>query len=279
LTELLGAQDIRRLAQQAGVVPTKKWGQNFVIDPNTVRRIAASADITRTDSVLEVGPGLGSLTLALLPLAAAVTCIEVDQRLATQLPQTVAEFAAGDAHRLTVICADALSTASLPVAPTVMVANLPYNIAVPVVLHALAAFPTITQVLVMVQQEVANRLTASPGSKEYGVPSVKAHWYGNVTKAGSVPRTVFWPVPNVDSGLVRLIRQPPPGDELLRNQVFRLVDAAFGQRRKMLRTALAEALGGSQRAQHLLEAAGIDPMARGEQLALADYLRLAREVG
>lgn len=279
LDRLLGAQDVRRLAQELGLTPSKKWGQNFVIDPNTVRRIVQAAHVTRSDTVLEVGPGLGSLTLALLPAAGAVECVEVDARLAERLSRTVVEFAPEDAERLTVLCDDALTLVTLPVPPTRLVANLPYNVAVPVVLHLLATFPTIAEVLVMVQLEVADRLAANPGSKVYGVPSVKARWYGQVSKAGTVGRSVFWPVPNVDSGLVRIVRAAPPGDDRLRAKVFNLVDAAFGQRRKTLRTALSTVTGGAGAAERALRAAGIDPSARGEQLGLEDYVRLAREVG
>lgn len=279
MSTLLGAQDVRRLAAAAGVSPSKKWGQNFVIDPNTVRRIVDSARVTSTDTVLEVGPGLGSLTLALLPVAGAVECVEVDARLAEFLPQTVAEFAPEFADRLTVVCADALSVRELPFAPTRLVANLPYNVSVPVVLHLLAELPTISEVLVMVQAEVAQRLAAAPGSRVYGVPSVKARWYGDVSRAGAVGRNVFWPAPNVDSELVRIVRRDPPGDEALRERVFTLVDAAFGQRRKALRTALAGVAGDAAAAERALTAAGISPMARGEQLSVDDFVRLAREVG
>ena len=273
---LLGAQDIRRLATALDVSPTKKWGQNFVIDPNTVRRIVEQAHVGPQDIVVEIGPGLGSLTLALLERAASVVAVEIDPRLADQLPLTVSEFAPTQAANMTVLNEDALTITSLPSAPTKLVANLPYNISVPVVLHMLEMFPTIDEVLVMVQLEVADRLAANPGSKIYGVPSVKASWYGEVTKAGNVGRNVFWPAPNVDSGLVRIVRRETPGDEILRQRVFAIVDSAFGQRRKTLRTALGAALGTPARVDDILTIAGIDSSLRGEQIGLADFVAIAR---
>ena len=273
---LLGAQDIRRLATALDVSPTKKWGQNFVIDPNTVRRIVEQAHVGPQDVVVEIGPGLGSLTLALLERAASVVAVEIDPRLADQLPLTVSEFAPTQAANMTVLNEDALTITSLPSAPTKLVANLPYNVSVPVVLHMLEMFPTIDEVLVMVQLEVADRLAANPGSKIYGVPSVKASWYGEVTKAGNVGRNVFWPAPNVDSGLVRIVRQETPGDEILRQRVFAIVDSAFGQRRKTLRTALGAALGAPARVDEILTIAGIDSSLRGEQIGLADFVAIAR---
>lgn len=272
---LLGAQDVRRLATTLDVSPTKKWGQNFVIDPNTVRRIVEQAHVGPNDVVVEIGPGLGSLTLALLQRAAHVVAVEIDPRLAQQLPITVAEFAPSHASSMIVINDDALTITSLPLAPTKLVANLPYNVSVPVVLHMLEMFPTINEVLVMVQLEVAERLAANPGSKIYGVPSVKATWYGDVTKAGNVGRNVFWPAPNVDSGLVRIIRHDTPGDENLRRRVFAIVDSAFGQRRKTLRTALGAALGTPARVDEILTIAGIDSSLRGEQIGLADFVAIA----
>ncbi len=273
---LLGAQDIRRLATALDVSPTKKWGQNFVIDPNTVRRIVEQAHVGPQDVVVEIGPGLGSLTLALLERAASVVAVEIDPRLAEQLPLTVSEFAPMQAANMTVLNEDALTITSLPSAPTKLVANLPYNVSVPVVLHMLEMFPTIDEVLVMVQLEVADRLAANPGSKIYGVPSVKASWYGEVTKAGNVGRNVFWPAPNVDSGLVRIVRRETPGDEILRQRVFAIVDSAFGQRRKTLRTALGAALGTPARVDEILTIAGIDSSLRGEQIGLADFVAIAR---
>lgn len=273
---LLGAQDIRRLATALDVSPTKKWGQNFVIDPNTVRRIVEQAHVGPQDVVVEIGPGLGSLTLALLERAASVVAVEIDPRLADQLPLTVSEFAPTQAANMTVLNEDALTITSLPSAPTKLVANLPYNVSVPVVLHMLEMFPTIDEVLVMVQLEVADRLAANPGSKIYGVPSVKASWYGEVTKAGNVGRNVFWPAPNVDSGLVRIVRRETPGDEILRQRVFAIVDSAFGQRRKTLRTALGAALGTPARVDEILTIAGIDSSLRGEQIGLADFVAIAR---
>ena len=225
--------------------------------------------------MVEIGPGLGSLTLALLERAARVVAVEIDPRLAQQLPVTIAEFAPVQASKLVVLNEDALTITELPSAPTKLVANLPYNVSVPVVLHMLEMFPTINEVLVMVQLEVADRLAATPGSKIYGVPSVKASWYGEVTKAGNVGRNVFWPAPNVDSGLVRIVRRDTPGDEELRRNVFAIVDSAFGQRRKTLRTALGAALGTPNRVDQILTIAGVDSSLRGEQIGLADFVAIA----
>ncbi len=275
---MLGPAQIRALADGMGLRPTKSKGQNFVIDPNTVRRIVGKAEIRPDDHVLEVGPGLGSLTLGLLPVAAAVTAVELDPILAGALQSTVQRYAPGELGKLRVITADALDLTELPApSPTNLVANLPYNVAVPVLLTILERFPTISRALVMVQLEVAERLAASPGSRVYGVPSVKASWHAEVTPAGRVPPTVFWPAPRVDSGLVRLVRRPPPGDEALRICTFAAVDAAFAQRRKTLRTALAGWAGSPIAAEQMLLAAGIDPRARGETLAAGDFARLAGE--
>jgi 16S rRNA (adenine1518-N6/adenine1519-N6)-dimethyltransferase len=271
---LLGPADVRALAASLDVRPTKRLGQNFVHDANTVRRIVAAAGLSDTDVVLEVGPGLGSLTLALLAVARAVVAVEIDPVLAGRLPVTVAERAPGLADRLHVVTADALTIKDLPVAPNALVANLPYNVAVPVVLHLLAELPRLDKGLVMVQAEVADRLAAGPGSRTYGIPSVKAAWYADVRRAGTVSRSVFWPVPNVDSALVSFTRRPVPAD-VQRNTVFALVDAAFAQRRKTLRAALAGWAGSADAAGELLRAAGLSPSARGEQLDVTDFARLA----
>lgn len=268
---LLGAARIREIAADLDLRPTKKWGQNFVIDPNTVRRIADLAHLDRDDTVIEVGPGVGSLTLALLERAGTVIAVEIDPRLAARLPVTVAEQAPEHADALTVIAADALQVSDLTAEPSALVANLPYNVAVPVLLHMLATFPTIRSTVVMVQREVAERLAAQPGSRVYGVPSVKVRWYGTVEYVGTVGRTVFWPAPHVDSGLVRITATPPPDAD--RSRVFALIDAAFAQRRKTLRTTLAGPLHGQ--VDQVLAEAGIDPGLRGEQLSLADFIRIA----
>lgn len=273
---LLGPAEIRALAERLEVRPTKQWGQNFVVDPNTVRKIVRVAGVGPEDNVVEVGPGLGSLTLALLPVVAHVTAVEVDPRLAGELEATVARLQPQNAHKLRLVAADALTVTKLPKPhPTALVANLPYNISVPVVLSFLERFPTIERVLVMVQLEVAERLAAKPGSKVYGVPSVKAAWYADVELAGRVGRNVFWPAPNVDSGLVSLIRRPPPETTASREEVFRCIDAAFLQRRKSLRQALASWAGSPAAAEAALVAAGIDPKARGEQLDIAAFARIA----
>jgi 16S rRNA (adenine1518-N6/adenine1519-N6)-dimethyltransferase len=271
---LLGPAEVRDLADLLGIQPTKKLGQNFVIDANTVRRIVKAAGVTAGESVVEVGPGLGSLTLGLLEAGASVVAVEIDRRLAEQLPLTVTQLQ--PEGRLTVITQDALTITELPDAPTVLVANLPYNVSVPVLLHFLERFPSLERGLVMVQAEVGERLAAGPGSKVYGSPSVKAAWYGEFSTAGKVSRQVFWPVPNVDSILVRFERREQPGSVAERLATFALVDAAFQQRRKMLRQALAVTLGGSAAASARLEAAGVAPTARGEELTVAQYLAVAR---
>lgn len=277
---LLGAAAIRELAQRLDIRPTKKWGQNFVIDPNTVRRIVAAAHLEPTDVVIEVGPGLGSLTLALLPHVQRVLAVEIDERLAAQLPLTVVAHAPSLAARLDVIHADAMTITAqnspFPAEPTALVANLPYNISVPVVLHLLSSFPSVRTVLVMVQKEVADRLVAGPGSRTYGVPSVKARWFGELEYAGNVGRSVFWPAPHVDSGLVRITRVPRADPGVSQREVFAIVDAAFSQRRKMLRSALASLLGSSEQAEQVLLSAGIDPSVRGEQLDLEAFIAIAR---
>jgi 16S rRNA (adenine1518-N6/adenine1519-N6)-dimethyltransferase len=271
---LLGPAAIRELAAQLELRPTKSLGQNFLHDANTIRRIVRTADLRPDDVVLEVGPGLGSLTLGLLPAAAAVTAVEIDPRLAAQLPVTVAARAPELAGRLTVVTADALRITELPgPPPTALVANLPYNVAVPVLLHLLERLPTLDRALVLVQAEVAERLAAAPGSAAYGIPSVKGAWYGEVRRAGSIGRRVFWPEPNVDSGLVALVRRPPPPGD--RAATFAVVDAAFATRRKALRAALAPWAGNPGAAEQRLRAAGIDPAARGETLSVTDFARLA----
>jgi len=273
---LLGAGDVRDLADRLGVRPKKQRGQNFVIDGNTVRRIVRTAELRDDDVVIEVGPGLGSLTLALLPHVARVVAVEIDEVLAGALAETVAARRHDLAARLEVVTADALAVTSLPGPhPTALVANLPYNVSVPVILHLLETFPTIRRVLVMVQLEVADRLAAGPGSKVYGVPSVKARWYGDVARVGVVGRTVFWPAPNVDSGLVAITRTAPPSTTATRSEVFAAVDAAFAQRRKTLRAALSGWAGSPALAEHALRAAGVDPGARGEILTVEDFARIA----
>jgi 16S rRNA (adenine1518-N6/adenine1519-N6)-dimethyltransferase len=272
---LLGPAEIRDLAELLDVTPTKKLGQNFVHDGNTVRRIVQTAGVQPGETVLEIGPGLGSLTLGLLEAGASVVAVEIDRRLAEQLPHTVSIMQPG--RPLTVVHADALRVTELPGEPVRLVANLPYNVSVPVLLHLLEHFPSLRAGIVMVQAEVGHRLAADPGSKVYGAPSVKAAWYGNWRLAGQVSRMVFWPVPNVDSVLVGFERDEEPGTEAERRATFALVDAAFQQRRKMLRQALSSVLGGSSAAAAAaLERAGVDPQTRGEQLRVEDFLAIAR---
>jgi 16S rRNA (adenine1518-N6/adenine1519-N6)-dimethyltransferase len=307
---LLGAGDIRGIAGRLGVHPTKKLGQNFVIEPGTVRQIAALAAVRPGDVILEVGPGLGSLTLALLeamakaadtsrPAADAsrsagragadggaevvrggrLVAVEIDPVLAAELPKTIADRAPDLVERVDVRAADALVLGAKEVgvpAPTVLAANLPYNVAVPVLLRLLAALPSLERGVVMVQAEVADRMCAGPGSRVYGVPSAKLAWYADAKPAGTVPRGVFWPVPNVDSKLVAFTRRDPPPTTASREEVFAVIDAAFGQRRKTLRGALAGWAGSPAEAEAALRAAGVDPGARGETLAIADFARVAQ---
>jgi 16S rRNA (adenine1518-N6/adenine1519-N6)-dimethyltransferase len=308
---LLAARDIRDIAGRLGVRPTKKLGQNFVVEQGTVRRIASLAAVRPGDVILEVGPGLGSLTLALLAAVAdaagpaftdgicgtavrdgartpppvpgmipvRLVAVEIDPVLAAELPETIAERAPGLADRTTVLATDALTVSEQEIgapAPTVLAANLPYNVAVPVVLHLLATFPALDRGVVMVQSEVADRMCAGPGSRVYGVPSAKIAWYAAAKPAGTVPRSVFWPVPNVDSKLVSFTRCDHPETSATRAEVFAVIDAAFGQRRKTLRAALAVWAGSPAAAERVLRAAGIDPVARGETLSITDFARIAQ---
>lgn len=273
--QLLGPAEIRELAAELDVTPTKKLGQNFLHDPNTVRMIVGAAELSPDDVVVEVGPGLGSLTLGLVDTVSRVVALEIDPRLADRLPATVKARAPEYAERLTVITTDALKVRrdDLDVEPTALVANLPYNVSVPVLLHLLEEFPTIKRVLVMVQKEVADRLAAVPGSKIYGVPSVKAAFYGDVSRAGTIGKHVFWPAPNIESGLVRIdVNDDNPRE--LRERIFPIVDAAFAQRRKTLRSTLAGIYGSPANAEAALRAAGIDPGLRGEKLTVADFVQL-----
>ncbi|WP_396179297.1 16S rRNA (adenine(1518)-N(6)/adenine(1519)-N(6))-dimethyltransferase RsmA [Citricoccus sp.] len=282
---LLSPADIRRLASELDLRPTKTLGQNFVIDPNTIRRITAVSGTGAGEHALEIGPGLGSLTLGLLDAAEAVTAVEIDPVPAGRLARTAEEFRPGAGHRLAVVLADAMhvSAAELEAArpaaasgpPTALVANLPYNVAVPVLLHLLAELPSLEHGLVMVQEEVADRLAAGPGSKTYGVPSAKAAWYASVRKAGTVGKNVFWPAPKIQSGLVAFSRRQPPEATASRQEVFAVVDAAFAQRRKTLRAALSGWAGSPTAAEATLRAAGVDPRARGEVLGIGDFARIA----
>jgi 16S rRNA (adenine1518-N6/adenine1519-N6)-dimethyltransferase len=284
VVRLLTPGDVRELAGRLGVRPSKRLGQNFVVEPGTVRRIAALAALRPDDVVLEVGPGLGSLTLALLEAGAGrVMAVEVDPALAAGLPETIAARAPDLAERVSVVAADALHVtgADLPAMPSVLVANLPYNVAVPVLLHLLAVLPSLRRGLVMVQAEVADRMCAAPGSRVYGTPSVKLAWFASARPAAAVPRSVFWPVPNVDSRLVAFTRRDPPVTTAGREEVFAVIDAAFSQRRKTLRAALSGWAGSASEAERLLRAAGIDPGARGESLGVGEFARLAsaRQLG
>ena len=271
---LLGAAQIRELAAALDLKPSKSLGQNFVIDSNVCTKIVRTAAVGPTDIALEIGPGLGSLTLALLDSAASVVAVEIDSRLAGQLPITVANLFEHP-ENLTVLNQDVLSIQCLPVNPTVLVANLPYNVSVPVLLHLLEKFASLRTGVVMVQAEVADRLAAKPGTKDYGIPSVKAAWWAEVKGAGSVSRSVFWPAPNVDSKLVSFTRRQTPGDEVLRRKVFTIIDAAFAQRRKMLRSALSGLYGSSSAAEEILKRAKIDPTLRGEALEIAGFCAIA----
>ena len=272
---LLGAGEIRELAAKLDLKPSKSLGQNFVHDANVCRKIVRTAGVTSRDIALEIGPGLGSLTLAMLEEAQSVIAVEIDARLANQLPITAASHT-DRAHLLTVINEDALTLKTLPADPTVLVANLPYNVSVPVFLHLLEILPSLRSGVIMVQAEVADRLAAKPNSKEYGIPSVKAAWWADVTGAGSVSRNIFWPQPNVDSKLVAFTRRATPGDEELRKKVFAIIDLAFAQRRKMLRSALSSMYGGSAAAEAVLTQAGIDPTLRGESLDIHSFCAIAK---
>jgi 16S rRNA (adenine1518-N6/adenine1519-N6)-dimethyltransferase len=272
---LLGAAEIRELAAALDLKPSKSLGQNFVHDGNTCLKIVRTAGVRPDDVALEIGPGLGSLTLAMMQEAKAVVVVEIDKRLADQLPITAAKHA-DNPEKLTVINKDALQIDSLPLDPTVLIANLPYNVSVPVFLHMLEKFPTLRTGVVMVQAEVADRLAAHPSTKEYGVPSVKAAWWADVTGAGVVSRQIFWPVPNVESKLVAFTRRATPGDEALRKRTFEIIDLAFAQRRKMLRSALSSRYGGSAPAEEILNGAGIDATLRGEALEISSFVAIAR---
>ncbi len=272
---LLGAGEIRELAAKLDLKPSKSLGQNFVHDANVCRKIVRTAGVTSTDIALEIGPGLGSLTLAMLEEAQSVIAVEIDARLANQLPITATAHT-DRAYLLTVINEDALTLKTLPAEPTVLVANLPYNVSVPVFLHLLEILPSLRSGVVMVQAEVADRLAAKPNSKEYGIPSVKAAWWADVTGAGSVSRNIFWPQPNVDSKLVAFTRRATPGDDELRKKVFAIIDLAFAQRRKMLRSALSSMYGGSAAAEAVLTQAGIDPTLRGESLDIHSFCAIAK---
>ncbi len=272
---LLGAGEVRSIADRWGIRPTKQWGQNFVVDANTVRRIVRLAGLQPGDVVLEVGPGVGSLTLGLLAAGTQVVAVEIDPVLAEALPDTVTRLQPESIDRLTVLAADALRIHDLPRSPDALVANLPYNVSVPVVLHLLETFPSLRTGLVMVQAEVADRLVAAPGSRTYGVPSVKLAWFAQAERAGSVPASVFWPVPRVESGLVAFARHDPPSSTASRAEVFAVIDAAFAQRRKTLRAALAGWAGSAADAERVLVAAGVDPGARGESLDVTAFARIA----
>jgi len=275
VVDLLGAVDVRELASRLDVTPTKKLGQNFVTDPNTIRRIVAAAKLTGAETVVEIGPGLGSLTLGLLEVAKKVIAVEIDPKMAAELEATIAKRAPGT--DFTLVRDDALKVDELPAAPDALVANLPYNISVPVLLHFLERFSSIQTGLVLVQAEVAHRLAAEPGSKIYGIPSVKLAWYADSYLAGNVGRNIFWPVPNVDSALVYFSKRAVPlGDEVLRLATFEVADAAFGQRRKTLRQALANWAGSPAEAERILTAAGISPQARGEELTVHQFLAIAK---
>lgn len=275
MVELLGGADIRALADALGVVPTKKLGQNFVTDPNTIRKIVAQAKLTGNETVVEIGPGLGSLTLGLLEVAKNVIAVEIDHKMAAAIQDTVSKRAPGKNFFL--VSADALKVTELPLEPQALVANLPYNISVPVLLHFLEHFPTIHSGLVLVQAEVAHRLAATPGSKVYGVPSAKLAWYAESNLAGNIGRNIFWPVPNVDSALVYFIKRVTPlGDEALRLDTFQVIDGAFAQRRKTLRQALGNWAGSPALAEEILLRAGIDPTKRGEALTILDFVSIAK---
>ena len=275
MVELLGAGEIRSLAAELDLRPTKKLGQNFVIDPNTIRKIASAAQLNPSDKVVEIGPGLGSLTLGLLEKVDQLIAIEFDQKLAGRLGETLKQKAPEKSCQI--VQADAMNVTELDVEPDALVANLPYNISVPVILHFLESFPSISKVLVLVQAEVAARLVAGPGSKTYGSPSAKLAWYGKATSAGVVSRSIFWPVPNVDSALVYFEKRSTPLPTSLRPEVFRVIDGAFAQRRKTLRQALSAWAGSPDQAEQILVKAGVSPQARGEDLSIDEFIEVAKQ--
>ncbi|MEY4398014.1 MAG: hypothetical protein RLZ53_590 [Actinomycetota bacterium] len=275
MVELLGGADIRKLAESLDVTPTKKLGQNFVTDPNTIRKIVAAAHLDGSETVVEIGPGLGSLTLGLLEVAKKVIAVEIDPKMAAAIENTVATRAPGKDFAL--VANDALKVTELPAAPDALVANLPYNISVPVLLHFIETFPSLQKGLVLVQSEVAHRLAAKPGSKIYGSPSAKLAWFAESNLAGNVSRNIFWPIPNVDSSLVYFERRNTPiGDETLRLETFKVIDGAFSQRRKTLRQALADYAGSPAAAETLLVTAGVSPQARGEELGIDQFVKIAK---
>ena len=275
MVELLGAGEIRSLASELDLRPTKKLGQNFVIDPNTIRKIVAAAQLSSSDKVVEIGPGLGSLTLGLLEKADQLIAIEFDQKLAGRLGKTLEQKAPEKSCQI--VQADAMNVTELDFEPDALVANLPYNISVPVILHFLESFPSISKVLVLVQSEVAARLVAGAGSKTYGSPSAKLAWYGKATSAGVVSRSIFWPVPNVDSALVYFEKRSTPLPTSLRPEVFRVIDGAFAQRRKTLRQALSAWAGSPDQAEQILVKAGVSPQARGEDLSIDEFIEVAKQ--
>lgn len=277
MSNLLGAVEIRELATSLDLKPTKKLGQNFVVDANTCRKIVKLGEVTDQDIALEIGPGLGSLTLALLEVSKSVVAVEIDKRLAAQLPITIAKHGF-DLSKIQVINQDAMQLTKLPAQPDVLIANLPYNVSVPVLLNILEFFPTIKRGVVMVQSEVAERLVAKVDNKEYGSPTVKANWWADLSWAGPVSRSVFWPVPNVDSALVRFDRHSPIGNEAQRVNTFRVIDQAFAKRRKMMRSAISDLFGGSAAAESALIRAGIDPTVRGEALTVAQFAQIAQQI-
>lgn len=275
MAQLLGGAEIRQLADALGIVPTKKLGQNFVTDPNTIRKIVTAAKLGEGEVVVEIGPGLGSLTLGLLEVAEHVIAVEIDGKMAGAIAETVAKRAAG--KKFSLVSADAMKVCDLPELPTALVANLPYNISVPVLLHFMETFESIKHGLVLVQSEVANRLAAKKGSKVYGSPSAKLAWYADANLAGNVSRSIFWPIPNVDSSLVYFVKRAESiGSEALRLKTFAIIDAAFGQRRKTLRQALAEFAGSPAQSEELLKLAGISPQLRGEALDIWDFVKIAK---
>ena len=277
MVELLGGADIRQLAAELGVVPTKKLGQNFVTDPNTIRKIVGSAKLEPTETVVEIGPGLGSLTLGLLEAVDHVISVEIDPKMAAAIEQTVAKRAAG--RKFSLVSNDAMKVSELPAEPSALVANLPYNISVPVLLHFIETFPSLKHGLVLVQSEVAHRLAAKPGSKVYGSPSAKLAWWADANLAGNVSRSIFWPIPNVDSSLVYFAKRAKPmGDESLRLKTFAVIDGAFAQRRKTLRQSLADLTGSPVAAEDILIRAGVSPQLRGEQLVIDDFIKIAEQL-
>ena len=272
-TDFLGAARVRELLTRHGVTPSRALGQNFVVDPNTIRKTLSVARVSPTDRVLEIGPGAGSLTLGLAASSPSVVAIERDDRLIPLLEEVLS-----NRRNVEIINGDAMEADLAATRATSVVSNLPYNMAALLVLKVLEEAPEIQSLTVMTQKEVGERLAAGPGTKTYGATSVLVAYFALARVEAQVSRRAFWPVPRVDSVLVRIDRRPEP-DQESRQSLFEVVKAAFSQRRKTLRNSLAELAGSASAAEDLIRQAGVDPSRRPETLSLDDFLMLARRLG